>query len=182
MNFLELVNKRQSQRSYKDTPVEREKILKCIEAARLAPSACNSQPWRFVVVDNSELKTKIAATASAKILGMNQFANQAPVIVALVDEGSNLTAKLGGKIKDKEYNKLDIGIAAEHFCLQATEEELGTCMIGWFDEKNAKKLLNIPAKKRIELLITVGYPANDKIRTKMRKQISEIHSFNSYTV
>ena len=132
------------------------------------------------MVDNPELKKAVAATTSNKLLPLNHFTNQAPVIVAIINEGSNLSASIGGILKKKQFHLLDIGIASEHFCLQAVEEGLGTCMLGWFNEKKVKKLLSIPESKRVELLITVGYPTTDKLRKKLRKEINEIVSYNSY--
>ncbi len=181
MDFLELANKRQSQRGYSDREVEQEKIERCIEAVRIAPSACNSQPWHFVVVDNAELKNKVAAATSNKLLPMNHFTNQAPVIVAIVNEGSNLMATIGKVVRKKQYDRFDIGIAAEHFCLQATSEGLSTCMLGWFNEDKVRKLINVPKSKRIELLITVGYPDTDDLRDKKRKTTENIRSYNSYS-
>jgi len=181
MKFQELVLQRQSDRNYIENKlVERRKILNCIEASRLAPSACNSQPWHFIIVDEPKLKSEVANAMSNKLLPLNHFTNQAPVMVVIVNEGSNFTATLGNKIKQKDLSATDIGIAAEHFCLQAVEEGLGTCMLGWFDEKKIKELLNIPKNKRIELLITLGYPKPDSTRIKKRKKIEEIVSYNSY--
>ena len=179
MNFSELVKFRQSVRAYKHDKIEPEKILKCIEAARLAPSACNSQPWRFIIIDKYELKNKIAQTTASRFIPLNHFTNQAPVHIVIVNEGSNFTASLGNKIKNKKYSLYDIGIAAEHFCLQAADEGLGTCILGWFDEKKLKKLLKIPNNKRPELIITLGYP-NEKLRKKKRKKIEKIISYNEY--
>lgn len=135
MDFSELVNKRQSDRQYQQKPVDKALLLQCLEAARVAPSACNSQPWKFVVVDEPSLVSEMASAAAG--MGMNKFAFQAPVIVAVVLEKMNLTARIGSVIKDKEYSLLDIGIAVEHFCLQASELGLGTCILGWFDEKRS---------------------------------------------
>ena len=75
---------------------------------------------------------------------------------------------------------MDIGIAAEHFCLQAADEGLGTCIIGWFNEKKVKKMLSIPMLKRVELVITVGFSADEKIPPKKRKTMDEILSCNKY--
>jgi nitroreductase len=180
-HFLELVAKRQSVRSYKNLPVEKEKIMRCIEAVRLAPSACNSQPWTFIIVDNPELKNQVADLTSTQIMGINHFTKQAPVHVVLVMENPNLTSKVGEVIWDKPYTLIDSGIAAIQFCLQATVEGLGTCILGWFNEKKVKKLLNIPSSKRAVLIITLGYPANDEIRPKHRKQIDEIFRINKYS-
>jgi len=177
MNFNELISKRQSVRQYEARPVEPEKILQCVEAARLAPSACNAQPWKFIVIDEPELKKEVAtATAS---MGMNKFAFEAPVIVAIVLEKPNATSKIGSVLKGKEYTLMDIGIAAAHFCLQATDLGLGTCIIGWFDEKKVRILLQIPNKKRIPLLITIGY-SSAEIRNKQRKELNVVQSHNKY--
>jgi nitroreductase len=181
MDFLELVTRRQSIRKYDtDRPVEPEKLQRCIEAVRLAPSACNAQPWKLVVVTDTGLKNQVAEAASAKWLGFNNFTKQAQIIVVIVREEPNLTSKLGSVLKDKPYTLMDVGIAAEHFCLQAASEGLGTCIMGWFDEAKVKELLGIPKNKRAELLITIGYPAKTEIRKKIRKQTDGICSFNKY--
>lgn len=176
MNLSELIQKRQSDRKYESRPVSREMVMKCLEAARLAPSACNSQPWKFVVVDDVALLLQMGAAAAG--MGMNGFAREVPVIVAVVLEKMNLTARIGSVIKDKEYSLLDVGIAVEHFCLQAAELGLGTCIMGWFDEKKVKKLLGIKGK-RVPLLISLGYPAGET-RKKARKPLEEMSSWNQY--
>ena len=177
MNFYELISKRQSERQYDSRPVEPEKIMQCIEASRIAPSACNAQPWKFIIVDEPELRKQVAdATAS---MGMNKFAVEAPVIVAIVLEKPNAMSKIGSVLKGKEYTLMDIGIATTHFCLQATELGLGTCIIGWFNEKKVRKLLQIPSKKRIPLLLSVGY-ATAELRNKQRKELNEVYSLNKY--
>jgi nitroreductase len=95
-------------------------------------------------------------------------------------EKPNTTSKIGEWVRDKKFTLIDVGIAAEHFCLQATTEGLGTCMLGWFNEKNVKKLLQIPGQKRAILIITLGYPASDNIRPKKRKELDVIFSRNNY--
>lgn len=181
MKLMDLIKKRQSDRSYSERPVARKAIEKCLEAARLAPSASNSQPWTFVVIDESELKNKIANRTFGPLKTFNKFAPQAPVIVAIVLEKPKLITEAGGRIKKKEYPLIDIGIAAEHFCLQATEEGLGTCMLGWFDEKTIKKILKVPANKSIPLLITLGYTSDGyNTRKKVRKEFEQIVRYNKY--
>ncbi len=179
-NFLELAKSRQSVRSYTDKPVETDKIERCLEAARLAPSACNAQAWKFIVVNNTELKNALADAAEDRVLSMNHFTKQAPVHIVVVREKPNITSKLGGVIRNKTYTLIDLGIATEHFCLQAVSEGLGTCILGWFNEKKVKELLNIPGNKRAEVIITLGYPASDEIREKKRKNLEEIYSYNTY--
>ena len=181
MNFEELILQRQSVRKYLDKPVEKEKIEVLINAVHLAPSACNSQPWRLIIVDDPELKNNVAKATFNKIISFNKFAEQAPVIAVLVIEKAKPIAQVGGLIKNQEYPEYDIGIAAAHFCLQATELGLGTCMIGWFNEKKIQELLNIPKKRKIGLAITLGYPPEEyKLRKKIRKPVNEICGFNSY--
>jgi nitroreductase len=181
MAFQELINQRQSVRKYQNKPVEIEKLEKLIEAVHIAPSACNSQPWKLIIVNEPDLKNEVANATISKAISFNKFALEAPVIVVLVMEKAKLVAQIGGRIKNREYPEYDIGIAAEHFCLQATELGLGTCMIGWFDQKRIQKLLNIPRNRKIGLLITLGYAPEDyKIRKKIRKPLDEIYGFNSY--
>ena len=177
--LLELINVRQSDRAYLNKPIEEEKLQRILEAGRLAPSACNAQPWKFIIVNQSELKNKIADCTSSKILGMNHFTKQAPIHIVIVEEKANFTSSAGSLIKNKQFPLIDIGIAAEHICLQAAAEGLGTCMLGWFDEPKVKKLLNIPKSKRVPLIITLGYPEKET-REKRRKELNQIISYNTY--
>ncbi|MEA3479053.1 MAG: nitroreductase family protein [Bacteroidota bacterium] len=181
MKLLELINQRQSVRRYSSQAVEKEKIEQCLEAAYLSPSACNAQPWKFIVIDDPELKNKIARQTYDPIISFNRFVPQAPVIIAIVVEKSPIVPRVGGRIKDKPYYLIDIGIAAEHLCLQATELGLGTCMLGWFNEKAVKKLLNVPKERSMPLLISLGYPIDDyPLRKKIRKAYESVRKYNSY--
>jgi len=180
MKFSELIHLRQSTRKYSSTPIPPEAIDLCVEASRMAPSACNAQPYSFIVVNDVDLKNKIAKETVGLLGSFNKFTLNAPVIVVIVMEKPNFTSKIGTVLKHIEYPLIDIGIAAEHFCLQATELGIGTCMIGWFNEKPIKKILNIPDKKEIGLLISVGYPETDHLRLKVRKEPSTFTSYNSY--
>jgi nitroreductase len=181
MDFEELVNRRQSVRKYLDKPVEPGKIRKLVEAVQLAPSASNSQPWKLIIVDEPMLKDKIARATFSSIITFNKFAVEAPVIAVLVVEKPKLITQIGERIKNREFPLIDIGIAAEHFCLQAAEMGLGTCMMGWFNEKRIKELLNIPKRKRIGLVISLGYAPDDyNLRKKIRKPVEDVRSFNSY--
>jgi nitroreductase len=177
--MLDLILRRQSDRSYSDQPVENEKIERIIEAGRIAPSACNAQPWKFIVVTDNDLRYKISEAASAKLLGMNSFVSQAPVLIVVVREKANLSSRIGATVKNKDYSLIDIGIASENICMQAAAEGLGSCMIGWFDETEVKKLLDIPVSKRVELIITIGYITKDT-REKRRKPSYETVSYNKY--
>ena len=178
MDFLRLVMSRQSYRAYdKEHSVEPEKLERILEAARLAPSACNAQPWKFVVVTDRELSRKVGKAAAG--LGMNKFAKDAPVHILIVEESANITSLLGGKVKDKHFPLIDVGIAASHIVLAAESEGLGSCILGWFDEKEIKQLTGIPASKRLLLDIIVGYPLKEK-RKKIRKVKEKVISYNGY--
>jgi nitroreductase len=177
-DFLELASSRQSDRAYDKTRVvEREKLERILEAARLSPSACNAQPWRFVVVTDPELSVKVGKATAG--LGMNKFAKDAPVHILIVEDSANISSLLGSKIKDKHFPLIDIGIAAAHITLAAEAEGLGSCILGWFDEKELKKLLGIPFSKRLLLDITIGYPVKEK-RPKSRKAKDKVISYNKY--
>lgn len=177
-SFLELVASRQSDRCYdKERKVEQEKLERILEAGRLAPSACNAQPWKFVVINDEELSVKVGKATAG--LGMNKFAKDAPVHILVVEESANITSKLGGKVKDKHFPLIDLGIATAHITLAAESEGLGSCILGWFDEKEIKKLTGIPASKRLLLDITIGYPIKEK-RKKIRKPKEKVISFNKY--
>ena len=177
--LLKLFGKRQSVRAYSNQPVEKDKLMHCIEAAHIAPSACNAQPWKFIIATDPELVLKIAEAASAKLIGMNSFVAQAPVIIVIVREKPNMSTKVGATIKNKDYSLIDIGIATENICLQARAEGIGSCIIGWFDERQLRKLLDIPKSKRVELIITLGYSLSDQ-REKRRKPAGDTVSYNKY--
>lgn len=178
-SVLDLIISRQSDRKYSDRTIENDKLDRIIEAGRMSPSACNAQPWKFIVVNDPSLVLKVADAASAKLIGMNSFVTQAPVIIVIVREKPNMSSKVGATIKDKDYSLFDIGIATENICLQARAEGIGSCIIGWFDEKTIRKLLAIPGSKRVGLLITLGYSLSDQ-REKRRKPAEETVSYNKY--
>ena len=111
MSLMELFRKRRSVRNYSDRPVPREDILKCLEAARLAPSACNSQPWHFIVIDEPELRKRVADRIFSGLYAMNHFAKEAPVLVAVITEKMKFLAALGSQVRDTRYCLVDLGIA-----------------------------------------------------------------------
>jgi len=177
LDFLELCEKRYSCRKYLEKGVEREKIERCLEASRLAPSAVNAQPWSFIIIDDPELKESVAKETFDKVASFNKFSLSAPVLVALVNENPLMTSFLGRFSQGRDYTLIDAGITASHFCLKATEEGLGTCILGYFNENNVKKILKIPGNKSVSLIIAVGYPA-DSPRKKIRKSIEKIRKYN----
>jgi len=181
MEFLELVKARQSVRQYQQRPVPRELLDRLVEAVRLAPSASNAQPWKLIVVDDPELCSQVARATFSAAVTFNRFAVAAPAIAVLMVEKSGWITQVGAWLKKRPFYLIDIGIAAAHFCLQAAELGLGTCMLGWFDEKRIQRLLRVPAGKRIGLLITLGYAVEGyPLRDKARKHVGLMSGFNSY--
>lgn len=179
-DFLSLAKQRQSDRAFDPArPVEKDKLERILQAACIAPSACNSQPWHFIVVDDPELKNKVADATSSRVLGINHFTKQAPVHLLVVEEKPNLSAGFGSWIKDKNFAHVDVGIAAAHLVLAAEDEGLGSCILGWFDEEKMRKLLNIPSGKRVLLDIVIGYSIQPD-RAKKRKDRKETISYNGY--
>jgi nitroreductase len=181
MALLDLIRQRKSVRDFLDKPVEREKIMMCLEAARLAPSESNSQPWRFIVVDDKELKNRLCDAAFGGLYFINTFCKTAPVIVAVISEKSKFIARVGGMFRGIKYYLIDIGITCEHFVLEAEELGLGTCWIGWFNERAVKSVLNIPQNKKIDILIALGYYDRAKLGPEHgREPMDKIASFNAY--
>jgi nitroreductase len=182
MSFLSLITERQSVRKYSQKPVEAEKLARCLEAARLAPSASNSQPWHYIVVDKEPLLKEVANTTFSDLVKFNRFTLQVPVLVVILLEKPRMLNRFAMILKNKEWRLIDIGITAEHFCLQATEEGLGTCMMGWFNEKKLKELLSIPSDKAVGLVISLGYAEDDyTLRKKIRKPVEEMVSYNGFS-
>jgi nitroreductase len=181
MSCAELFQLRQSVRKYDSRPVEAEKLRPLIEAVRLAPSACNSQPWTVILVTDPDLKNQVAQATFSAAIAFNKFAPEAPVIAVLTVEKPTLTSRVGGWLKGREFPWIDLGAAAMQFCLQAAELGLGTCMIGWFDEGRIRALLHIPRAIRVGLLITVGYAAAGyALRPKIRKDPAAMSRVNDY--
>lgn len=172
MDFLTLCQRRNSLRKYADTPVPQDVILRCLEAARLAPSACNSQPWQFIVVQEPNKRQELAQKAFGGIYGINSFAKSAPVLVVIVTERSMYAAQLAGTFRGVQYSLIDLGIAGEHFCLQAAQEGLGTCWLGWFDQKNTREVLGLSKNDRVDIIISLGYPQIQKQEIKEKKRKS----------
>lgn len=174
--FFDLVARRESCREYADAPVEREKLVQCFDAARLAPSACNAQPYGMVCVQRQETASQVAQALKGPG-GMNGFAADCGCFVVIHEAPTNLSARVGARRKDQDYTSVDIGIAAAQFCLAATALNLSTCIVGWFDELALKTLLDIPEKSRIRLVICVGYAKTDTVRSKKRKALDALVRF-----
>ena len=166
-DFFDLINERESCRAYTGEPVEKELILKCIDAARLAPSTCNGQPWYFYLVLNDQMKTEMVKATQS-------FTTKAGAFIVMLEEKPTLPTKIANKFKDQDFTQIDLGIAATHICLAATQLGLSTCMIGWFSEEKIKKLLDVPKNKRVRLVISVGYDDNQETREKKRKDLDKL--------
>jgi nitroreductase len=179
-SFIDLVKSRRSVRRYRPEPVSREAIMACIEAARLAPSAENVQPWRFLVVDDPEVKAGLSREAFAGIYRPTRFAAAAPVLILLLARPDLIANRIGAGIQGTQYYLLDLGIAGEHLVLQAAELGLGACWIGWFNAEAMRRFFNIPRKYRIVSLLALGYPESAPTKDKRRRSPADIVWFNQY--
>ena len=170
MNFTEIAQVRQSCRAYDESRiVEREKLDAILEAARLAPSACNGQPYHFTVCKGDTAKAVAKATQG---MGMNKFASQAPVLIVISEMPYVKSAAMGARVKNNDYRSIDIGIATAYLTAEAAAQGLGTCILGWFDDDKIRKLCGI--EYPVRLVITLGYPKDEAVRPKKRKDMTEL--------
>jgi nitroreductase len=158
MRFIDIVRQRRSVRKYSDKPVSRADIEKCLEAARLAPSAQNSQPWNFIIISGRARVEEFGKKVFTGIYSPTSFARKASAIVVMLSRPGFITNVVGKQIQDIPFWLLDMGIAGEHLVLQAQELGIGTCWIGWFDGKAVKKHLSLPPGLKVAGLIAMGYP------------------------
>ena len=171
MNFQEIALTRQSCRAYDSArEVEEEKIAAILEVARLAPSACNGQPYHITVCRGETAKAVEAACGG---MGMNKFAKEAPVAIVISEEAYVPTAALGAKAKGNDYRSIDIGIVSAYLTAEATAQGLGTCILGWFSDEKIRTICGLD--KPVRLVITLGYPAEgDTLRPKKRKATGDL--------
>ena len=170
MNFTEIAKTRQSCRSYDpDRSVEEEKLDKILSSARLSPSACNGQPYRITVCKGDAAK-KVARAVQG--MGMNKFASGAPVVLVISEKPYVATAAFGAKVKNNDYRSIDIGILAAYITAEATDQGLGTCILGWLDDNEIRGICSLDGAVR--LVITLGYPKDDTLRPKKRKDSHEL--------
>jgi len=177
MGFIDLVMKRRSVRSFLPTPVDRATLDKYLEVARLAPSACNAQPWHFFICDRDPLRSELAERAFSGIYSMNSFAKEAPVLVVVAKKTTKVAPKVGGIFQGVDFGLIDIGIVCDHFQLAAAEEGLGTCLLGWFNSKAVIKVLNLPKTLKPILMIAVGYPKGPMGGHKNRLPLEDVRSY-----
>lgn len=171
MNFMEIARTRQSCRSYNaEKQVEAEKLTSVLEAARIAPSACNGQPYHLTVCRGQVAQDVAAATMG---MGMNKFAAQAPILIVISEEPYVKSAALGAKLKGIDYRSIDIGIVAAYLTAEAAAQGLATCILGWIDDEKIRKACG--TKGKTHLVITLGYAdQKDKLRPKKRKDLAEL--------
>ena len=173
MNFTEIALARQSCRSYDESrDVESEKLSAILEAARLAPSACNSQPFHFTMCRGETAKAVAAATQG---MGMNKFSSQAPVLIVISEGAYSKSAALGAKVKGNDYRSIDIGITTAYLTAEATAQGLSTCILGWLDDDKIRKICGLD--QPVRLVITLGYAKEDALRAKKRKELSELVTY-----
>ena len=174
MNFLEIANARQSCRSYdEDRPVEQEKLDAVLEAVRLAPSACNGQPYHITVCRGQAAKEVAAACQG---MGLNKFAPQAPVLMVISEQPYVKSAAMGAKLKKNDYRSMDIGIAVAYLTAEAAAQGLGTCILGWLDDEKIRNICDLD--QPVRLVVTVGYAKErDALRKKVRKDIAALVSY-----
>ena len=171
MNFTEIAQNRQSCRSYDPArAVEEEKLSAILESARLAPSACNGQPYHITVCKGEAAKEAAKATQG---MGMNKFATDAPVLLVISERPYVATAAVGAKVKGNDYRSIDIGILAAYITAEAAAQGLSTCILGWLDDKRLRALCHLEAPVR--LVITLGYAKEgDPLRPKKRKALADL--------
>lgn len=175
----QIIEKRISVRAYDNRPVSHEDITAICEAARLAPSACNSQTWRFICVTDTNMIARICREAMRPVIP-NKWLAQAPLVIVGCSRLDIIANRLGAKVTGVEYYQIDMGIAMEHMVLKATELGLGTCLIGWFKENKIKQLLSIPKKIKISILLSVGYPKVKTSAKRSRKSLDQILYYNKW--
>jgi nitroreductase len=174
-DFLDVCNMRQSCRNFSSRTVEHEKLALCAEAGRLAHSACNSQPWSFIVVETPGRTADVAKCCQQ--LNQNIYIAGARAFVIILEEHAVLSPVIGCFIDSQYYAKGDLGAASAYICLEAAAQGLGSCIIGLYDRKKICELLDIPIEKQFGALIALGYPADDSIRRKIRKPFEEVVRF-----
>ena len=174
-DFLEICSRRQSCRNFADKAIEHEKLIKCVEAGRLAPSACNSQPWSFVVVETPEIVAEVAKCGQQFI--PNPFLSNAKAFIIVLEEHAFLNASVASLLDSQYFAKGDLGAATVQICTEAETQGLGTCIIGMYDRPKLCELLDISPEKQFAAFIAVGYPSNDTVRPKDRKKLEEITRF-----
>jgi nitroreductase len=174
-DFLELCQRRQSCRNFSSQIVEHEKLKRCAEAGRLTHSACNAQPWSFIVVETPE-KVELVGKCCQQ-LNQNSYITKAKAFIIILEEHAVLSPVIRCFIDSQYYAKGDIGAVTAYVCLEATAQGLGSCIVGLYDREKISSLLNIPIEKQFGAVIALGYPSDEHIRPKNRKAFEDIVRF-----
>ena len=172
-SFDKLILARRSVRAFDSKPVPPRTIEAICEAARWAPSACNSQTWRFIAVTDPRTIQRICRDAMRPVIP-NRWLRQAPLVMVGCSRLDLIANRIGKGITGIEYYQIDLGIAMEHMALKATEMGLGTCWIGWFREKQIRKILDIPDRIKVSALLAVGYPSDNPPVNRQRKPLEKL--------
>ena len=171
MNFNELILKRESCRNYNGEPVNTDLLVKCVDSARLSPSACNSQPWKYYIIHGGENAEKIRDCIQPN--GANKFVQNCPAFAIVTEQPATLKPFVEEKVKNKQkWAENDIGLSVAHYCLQAADLGLGTCIIGMVEEEKVREYFGIEDKVR--LVIATGYSADKAPRNKVRKALDDV--------
>ncbi|MEW5950381.1 MAG: nitroreductase family protein [Elusimicrobiota bacterium] len=175
MDIKEVFEKRKSIRKYKAQEVEDEKLKQCLQAFRLAPSACNLQPYKVFIL-KGKAKDDFCKKVFTGAYSACSFAAKAPIIIAVASSKKTFTGWAGNQIQGTDFPLIDIGIAGEHFILEAAALGLGTCWLGWFSKKEADKALKLGIGEKTEILISLGYP-DEEPKDRPRKKEEELFFF-----
>ena len=174
-SFSEQVRDRESCREYGEKRPGRAQLEAMMRCAGLAPSACNSQPWRFYVVNDEKLSPEVARCTQQ--LGLNKFTSTCPAFIVICEEKARLMKRLLEHVDSQYFSQIDIGIVTAHLCYAAQEQGLSTCILGCFDEGALKELLGIGDDEKVRLVLCVGYAAREELREKKRKNMDEIFKY-----
>ncbi|MDP8257923.1 MAG: nitroreductase family protein [Candidatus Aadella gelida] len=178
--FKELVKSRRSIRSYLGRRIDPEKLELCAEAALYSPSACNSQPWKFIIVNDNSAKEKMRSSVFSGLYNMNSFASNAAAYIVLISKKTKLPASIAGYLMRTDFRQIDLGIACSNIVLQAEDLGIGSCILGWFDQRAARRILNIPRLVNIDLIIALGYTDQGPSSERRLKDRDETVSYDRY--
>lgn len=180
MEYETLIKQRRSLRLYDSRVPDRALILSCLDAARIAPSGENVQPWRFTVIDEPELKNELTEAVTKGIYLPVRFIRKAPVIIAVSAKTDIKVNRIGTFLQGTQFYLLDLGMACQQLILRAEDLGLGSCYIGWFHTEKARKILALPKREKLVCLISLGYPPAEykKPQGHKRKALEEIVRFN----
>ncbi len=176
-NIHDIIRNRRSVRAYKDNEIPKDVLQKVLDALRLAPSACNYQPWKFIIVTDEAIKSKLVTACKGQ-----KFIAESPIVIVGCGYPQQAYPNMAGRGNSAE---IDVTIAMDHLTLSAAAEGLGTCWIGAFSEKEVKEILNIPDTVKVVALMPLGYPAAENafhpVEEQRRKLFSEVFSYNGFS-